>query len=123
MARENGVDDLRHDCVVVADDAGKYWATFAQSRHKVFAKLIFYAARPKTWFSEGTSTQFANSPGKTHGGNPQNEALCGLYRRGAMPAFRRLLEVSLNLRNRSPPRVPFDCAQGRLRFTKERPEP
>src|ERR1700683_4990150 len=123
MARENGIDDLRYDSVVVANDAGKYGATFAQPGHKVFAELVFNAARAETRFSEGTSTQFAESPGKTHGGNPQNEALCGLYRRRAMPACWPLLGVSPNLRNRSPPRAPFDCAQGRPRLTKERPEP
>ena len=71
MARENGIDDLRHDSVVVTDDSGKYWTAFAQTRHQVFAKFIFYAARAETRFSEGTSAQFAESPGKTHGGNPQ----------------------------------------------------
>ena len=74
MTRENGVDDLRHYGVVVADDAGKYGAAFAEAGHQVFAELVFYAARAETRFSERTSTQLAESPGKTHGGNPQNEA-------------------------------------------------
>lgn len=75
MARENGVDDLRHDCVVVTDDSGKYWAALAQARHQVLAEFIFYAADEKTRFSEWTSAQFAESPGKTHGGNPQMKSL------------------------------------------------
>jgi hypothetical protein len=73
MARENRVHDLRNHGVVVSNDAGKYRAAFAQSRHQIFAQFIFDPACAQSLFSEGTSAQFAESPGKTHGGNPQIE--------------------------------------------------
>ena len=47
MARQNGVDDLRHHRVVIADDAGKYRAAFPQSGHQVLAQFVFHAARSR----------------------------------------------------------------------------
>ena len=59
VARKNGVDDLRHDRVVVADDARKHRgvAVLAQARSQVFAQFILDPARAQTLFGESTAAQ------------------------------------------------------------------
>ena len=59
VAGEDGVDDLRDDGVVVADDAGKDWAAFAEPRHEVLAQLVFDVPGSEALFSEGTLAQLA----------------------------------------------------------------
>ena len=44
MPRENRVDDLRNDGVVVADDAGKERLLGAQLGDEIFAHFVFDAA-------------------------------------------------------------------------------
>src|SRR5215472_6457777 len=39
MARENGINDLRHDGVVISDNAGKDWATAAKACDEIVAQL------------------------------------------------------------------------------------
>src|SRR5580704_9990063 len=41
MARENGIDDLGYDSVVVADDAGENQTTGAHPHDQVVAHLVF----------------------------------------------------------------------------------
>ena len=46
MARENGVDDLRHDGIVITDNAGEHGGVtvFPQTRYQIVAKFVFDAA-------------------------------------------------------------------------------
>ena len=68
VARENGVDDLRNNRVIVADDAGKNWsvAVLAQTRREIIAQFIFHAASAQTFFRKRTAAQFAECARKTH---------------------------------------------------------
>ena len=52
MPRQNGIDDLRHDRVVVADDAGKDRAVAAQPRDQVVAHLVLHAAIAQAFFGK-----------------------------------------------------------------------
>src|SRR5207249_11188212 len=46
MARQDGVDELRHHGIFVADDAGEYFLAgiLAQAGDEILAHLVFYAA-------------------------------------------------------------------------------
>ena len=79
MPRENGVHDLRHDRVVVADDAGEDAGVVvvAQAGDEIVAEFVFHAASAQTFFGKSTAAQFAQRARKTHEGTP--ERLYGLY--------------------------------------------
>ena len=57
MARQDGVDDLRHDGVFVADDAGKERFPALQFADQVLAKFVFDAAADQSGFGEGTGSE------------------------------------------------------------------
>ena len=48
VARKNGVDDLRNDGVVIADDAGEDGPSSAQASNQVLAHFVLYAAGAQT---------------------------------------------------------------------------
>ncbi len=68
MPRENGVDDLRNDGVVVADDAGEEAgvAVMTQAGDEVVAEFVFHAAGAQAFFGKSTAAQFAECAWKTH---------------------------------------------------------
>ena len=85
VARKNGVDDLRHDRVVVADDAGKHRsvAVCAQPGRQVVAQFILDAARAQTLFGKDTAAQFTQCARKTtHERNPHKQTFPDYTRRG-----------------------------------------
>ena len=55
MARQNGVDDLRHDGVVVPDYAGKDRSLVSELRDQVLAQFVFHTAGAQLFFRKGTS--------------------------------------------------------------------
>ena len=61
MPRKNGVHDLRHDSVVVADDTGEDAGVIAvtQAGDEVVAEFVFHAARAQAFFGKSTAAQFA----------------------------------------------------------------
>src|ERR1017187_9230976 len=75
MPRQDRVYDLRHHRVVIANDARKYLAAFAQPRHKIVAQFIFYPPRSESLCSKRTLAQLAESPGNTHGRTPTGKSL------------------------------------------------
>jgi hypothetical protein len=82
VARKNGVHDLRHDGVVVADDAGEDAGVvvLTQAGDEVFAEFVFHAAGAKTFLGKSTAAQFAQRAWKTHEGTPN--CFSGLYAEG-----------------------------------------
>ena len=73
VARKNGVDDLRHDRVVVADDAGENRAALTEFHDQVVAHLVFHAPGTQPLFAKWTLAQFAERPRQTHDGKPPVE--------------------------------------------------
>ena len=104
VAREDGVDDLRDDRIVVTDDAGKDRSVgvLTQARHQVLAHLVLDAARAEPGLGKRTGAQLAQCAGTAHGGNSWDPGfagvapaaavtLCGLY------AARKLSALSCQL--------------------------
>src|SRR5437870_2560622 len=52
MTREQGIDDLGNDGIVVADDARKDLTSIAQLHREVFADLVFHVASTQTLLRE-----------------------------------------------------------------------
>ena len=77
---KNRVDDLRHDGVVVADDAGENCSVvaLAQAGDQVVAQFVFHAAGAQTFFGKWTAAQFAERACKTHE-EPPGKYFSGLY--------------------------------------------
>lgn len=73
MARQDGVHDLRHDRIVIANDAGKDRTVLAQPSHQVLAQLVLDSAGGEALLGKRTFAQFAESLGNTHEGNPRKE--------------------------------------------------
>src|SRR5579859_3930743 len=78
---KNRVDDLRHDRVVVADDAGKYRGVTAvpQASGEILSQFVFDPPCAQTLFGEGTAAQITQRARKTHERNPQSDNLPRLY--------------------------------------------
>ncbi len=47
MPRQECIDELRHDCIVIADDSGENRVAGADFGHQIFADFVFYFARDK----------------------------------------------------------------------------
>ncbi len=52
VPRKNCVDDLRHDGVVIADDAGKHRIAGAHARHEIVAHLVLHAPAAQPLFGK-----------------------------------------------------------------------
>src|SRR6476661_7644003 len=72
MTGKNGVDDLRHDRVVISNDAGEYGTTLTQLRHQVVAHFIFHSPGTQPLLAKRTLAQFAERPRQTHDGKTPN---------------------------------------------------
>ena len=61
VPRENGIDDLRNNGVVVADDAGENAGVVVvtQTGDEVVAEFVFHAAGAQALFGKGAAAQFA----------------------------------------------------------------
>ncbi len=61
VARENGVHDLGHHGVVIADDAGENArvVVLTQADDEVIAEFVFHAACAQTFFGKSAAAQFA----------------------------------------------------------------
>ena len=82
MARKNCIDDLRHDGIVVSDDAGENCAALTEFRNQVVAHFVLDASRAQPFFGKWTLAQFAERARQTHDENPQcKQLLLGLYAR------------------------------------------
>ena len=66
MTRKNGIDDLRHHGIVVADDARENRPALAKFRHQVVAQFVLHAPASQLFFGEWTVAQLAERPRKTH---------------------------------------------------------
>ena len=64
MTRKNGVDDLRHYGIVVANDAGENTSVvmLAQASDEVVAEFVLHAACAHTFFGKRTATQGPDKP-------------------------------------------------------------
>src|ERR1035438_10513157 len=79
MARKNGVDDLRHDRIVVADNAREHRsvAIRAQAARQVLAQFVLDAASAQTLFGKDTAAQVTQRARKTtHERNPPGNYNC-----------------------------------------------
>ena len=54
MTRENGVDDLRHDGIVVSDDAGENGTALTQLHDEVVAHFVLHAPGIQPVFAKST---------------------------------------------------------------------
>jgi len=54
VARQDGVDDLRRNRVLIADDAGKHRPSLPQTRNQVFPQLIFHMPGAQSVFTKRT---------------------------------------------------------------------
>ena len=89
MARKNGVDDLRHDRVVVSDDAGENRAALPEFRDQVVAHFVLHAPGTQPLFAKRTVAQFAERPRQTHDEQPPGkQLLLGLYAVDGPPRVR-----------------------------------
>ena len=59
MPRKNGIDDLRHNRIVVSDDAGENRAALTQLHDQVIAHLVLHAPGTQPFFRKGL---WRNSP-------------------------------------------------------------
>ena len=82
VTREDRVNDLRHDRIFVADDAGKNGsvAAVAQAGDEIVAQFVLDAPCAETFFGKSTVAQFAQRARKTHEGNPQGQILSPIIR-------------------------------------------
>jgi hypothetical protein len=54
MTRKNGIDDLRHHGIVIANDSGKYRSPLAKFRHQVVAQFVLHAPASQLFFGKWT---------------------------------------------------------------------
>jgi hypothetical protein len=82
VSRQDGIDDLRHHGVVVADDSRKNGAALSQFARQVVAHLVFHVPFQQSVFGEGTLAQLTERARKTHDGKPpqQNSLLALIIR-------------------------------------------
>ena len=73
MTGENGINDLRHDRIVVSDNAGENRTALTQLRDQVVAHLVLYAPGIQPLFAKKTMAQFAERARQTHDENPQKK--------------------------------------------------
>jgi hypothetical protein len=72
MTRQNGVDDLRDNGVVVTDYAGEDRGVVSELRDQVLAQFVFHTTGTQFVFRKGTSAQLAEGAGKIHRGNSKS---------------------------------------------------
>jgi hypothetical protein len=109
MPRKNGVHDLRHDSVVVADDAGEDAGVIVvtQAGDEVVAEFVFHAACAQALFGKSTAAQFAQCARKGHEEPP--EYFYGLYAEEMASGSRLsasakyLMRIALELRKPAAP--------------------
>src|SRR5262249_855308 len=77
VARKDSVHQLRHHCVVIADDAGEDGFTGTQLGNQVVAEFIFDFARAESRLGKTTFPQLAQGMRKIHEG----PSYLGLYAR------------------------------------------
>ena len=81
VAREDRIDDLRHNRIVVSNDSRKDAGIIrlTQASDEIFAEFVFNSAVAQTLFGKFTAAQFAKRARKTHEETPEGNAFLGLY--------------------------------------------
>src|ERR1035438_38847 len=113
MARKNGVDDLRHDRIVVADNAREHRsvAIRAQAARQVLAQFVLDAASAQTLFGKDTAAQVTQRARKTtHERNPPGNYNCLIIPRHGSGSWRGQSLEAENYRKSFHPAEWLGCA-------------
>src|SRR5579859_537499 len=89
MPRQNRIDDLRNDCILVSDNPREHRgvAVVPQSRGEILAQFILYVPLAQARFGKMTAAQFTQCARKTTHERPPTKQTFTDYTRRADGAF------------------------------------